>query len=31
MVQTKNWEKELEKLHAREKEAHLGGGIARFQ
>ena len=31
MAQTKNWEKELEKLHAREKEAQLGGGKARLQ
>jgi acetyl-CoA carboxylase carboxyltransferase component len=31
MAQTKTWEKELEKLHAREKEAQLGGGEARLQ
>ena len=31
MAQTKTWEKELEKLHAREKEARLGGGQARLQ
>jgi acetyl-CoA carboxylase carboxyltransferase component len=31
MAQKKTWEKELEKLHAREKEAQLGGGEARLQ
>jgi len=31
MAPTKTWEKELEKLQAREKEAQLGGGEARLQ
>ena len=31
MAKTKNWEKELKKLNAREQEARLGGGEARLQ
>ena len=31
MPPEKTWEKELEKLHAREKEAQKGGGEARLQ
>ncbi|MCP4293510.1 MAG: methylmalonyl-CoA carboxyltransferase, partial [bacterium] len=31
MAPTKTWQKELEELHAREKEAQMGGGQARLQ